>query len=79
MSYVIQRAARPDADAAFVADATEAATLTRYAMTGGYQAHNTTFATKDAVEIVAEPLAWTRRVEATVPPGETQVYVWSAT
>ena len=62
----------------FTVDAPASGTLTRVAMTGGYQAHNTTFATKDAVALVETPVAYSTRIETTVPAGEAVAYVWSA-
>jgi hypothetical protein len=45
-------------------------------MTGDYRTHNTTFATRDAVAVVAEPLPYTGRLSVTVPPGETVIHIW---
>ena len=53
-------------------------TLTRHAMTGDYQTTNLTAATAGAIAIEATPEPYARRIEATVPPGQTVIYVWGA-
>lgn len=60
-----------------VAETVGATGLTRYTLSGGYAAHNTTPETRDAVALVAEPLPFADRLVVTVPPGEAVIHAWS--